>query len=146
MTQVRGLQQTSPGNFWWVGLQTIVGAVIATLVVRATAMAILDIPAAFPPLAGPGPTLFFTVVGVLGGVGVLAAVCRVASQPIRLFRIIVAVALLVSFVPDILLLTSDAFPGTTVASVSTLMFQHVVAAAIVAWMLTMQGRRERAAA
>ena len=146
MTQVQGLQQTSPGIFWWVGLQTIVGAVIATLVVRAVAMAILDIPAAFPPLAGSGPILFFTVVSVLGGVGVFAAVCRVASKPIRLFRIIVAVALLVSFVPDILLLTSDAFPGTTVASVSTLMFQHVVAAAIVAWMLTMKGRRERAAA
>ena len=124
------MQQTSPGNLWWVGLQTIVGAVIATLVVRAAAMAVLDIPAAFPPLAASGPTVFLTVVGVLGGVGVFAAVCRWASQPIRLFRIIVAVALLV-FVPDILLLTSDAFPGTTVTSVSTLMFQHLVAAAIV---------------
>ena len=140
------MQQTSPGNLWWVGLQTIVGAVIATLVVRAAAMAVLDIPAAFPPLAAPGPTIFLTVVGVFGGVGVFAAVCRWASQPIRLFRIIVAVALLVSFVPDILLLTSDAFPGTTVASVSTLMFQHLVAAAIVVWMLTMKGRRGRAAA
>ena len=140
------MQQTSPGNLWWVGLQTIVGAVVATLVVRAAAMAVLDIPAAFPPLAGPGPTIFLTVVGVLGGVGVFAAVCRLASQPIRLFRIIVAVALLVSFVPDISLLTSDAFPGTTAVSVSTLMFQHLVAAAIVVWMLTMKGRRGRAAA
>ena len=139
------MQQTSPGNLWWVGLQTIVGAVIATLVVRAAAMAVLDIPAAFPPLAASGPTVFLTVVGVLGGVGVFAAVCRWASQPIRLFRIIVAVALLV-FVPDILLLTSDAFPGTTVTSVSTLMFQHLVAAAIVVWVLTMKGRRGRAAA
>ena len=146
---MQGVQQTSPGNLWWVGLQTIVGAVIATLVVRAAAMAVLDIPAAFPPLAGPGNTIFLTAVGVLGGVGVFAAVCRLASQPNRLFRIIVAVALLVSFVPDIWLLTDaarDAFPGATVASVSTLMFQHVVAAAIVAWMLTMKGRRERAAA
>ena len=140
------MQQASPGNLWWVGLQTIVGAVIATLVVRAAAMAVLDIPAAFPPLAGSGPTIFLTVVGVLGGVGVFAAVCRWASQPIRLFRIIVGVALLVSFVPDILLLTNDAFPGTTVTSVSTLMFQHLVAAAIVVWMLTMKGRRGRAAA
>ena len=146
MTQVQGMQQTSPGNLWWVGLQTIVGAVIATLIVRAAAMAFLDIPAVFPPLAGPGPTIFLTVVGVLGGVGVFAAVCRWASQPIRLFRIIVGVALLVSFVPDILLLTNDAFPGTTVTSVSTLMFQHLVAAAIVVWMLTMKGRRGRAAA
>ena len=146
MTQVQGMQQTSPGNLWWVGLQTIVGAVVATLVVRAAAMAVLDIPAAFPPLAGSGPTISLTVVGVLGGVSVFAAVCRWASQPIRLFRIIVAVALLVSFVPDISLLTSDAFPGTTVTSVSTLMFQHLVAAAIVVWMLTMKGRRGRAAA
>ena len=146
MTQVQAMQQASPGNLWWVGLQTIVGAVIATLVVRAAAMAVLDIPAAFPPLVGSGPTIFLTVVGVLGGVGVFAAVCRWASQPIRLFRIIVALTLLVSFVPDILLLTNDAFPGTTVTSVSTLMFQHLVAAAIVVWMLTMKGRRGRAAA
>ena len=76
---MQGMQQTSPGNLWWVGLQTIVGAVIATLVVRAAAMAVLDIPAAFPPLAASGPTIFFTVVGVLGGVGVFAAVCRLAS-------------------------------------------------------------------
>ena len=143
---MQAMQQASPGNLWWVGLQTIVGAVIATLVVRAAAMAVLDIPAAFPPLVGSGPTIFLTVVGVLGGVGVFAAVCRWASQPIRLFRIIVALTLLVSFVPDILLLTNDAFPGTTVTSVSTLMFQHLVAAAIVVWMLTMKGRRGRAAA
>ena len=146
MSRVQAMQQTNPGNLWWVGLQTIAGAVVATLVVRAAAMAVLDIPAAFPPLAASGPTVFLTVVGVLGGVGVFAAVCRWASQPIRLFRIIVAVALLVSFVPDILLLTNDAFPGTTVTSVSTLMFQHLVAAAIVVWMLTMKGRRGRAAA
>ena len=113
---------------------------------RAAAIAVLDIPAAFAPLADPGPTIFLTVVGVLGGVGVFVAVRRFASQPIRLFRIIAAAGLLVSFLPDVWLLTdaaSDAFPGATVESVGTLMVQHVVAAAIVVWMLTMTGRRER---
>ena len=138
-------QQTHPADLWWVGLQTIVAAVIAALVVRAAAITVLDIPTSFPPLADPGPTIFFTLVGVLGAVGVFAAVRRFASQPTRLFRSIATVALVVSFLPDLWLLTdaaSEAFPGATPASVGTLMVQHVVAAAIVVWMLTMRGRRE----
>ena len=48
----------------WVGLQTILASVVGTLAVRAVALALLEIPPEFPPLAGPGPTVFFTVVGV----------------------------------------------------------------------------------
>ncbi len=135
-------------NLWWVGLRTILLSVVGTLGVWAVALAVLDIPAEFPPLASPGATIFLTVMGVGAGVGVFAEVRRSAAQPIRLFRIIAAVTLLVSFLPDLWMLTdaaSSAFPGATVQAVSTLMVQHVVAAAIVVWMLTMRGSQRGAA-
>ena len=130
-------------NLLWIGLQTILASVVGTLAVRAVALAVLGIPPEFPPLAGPGPTIFLTVVGVGAGVGVFAEVRRSAAQPIRLFRIIAAGTLLVSFLPDLWMFTesaSGAFPGATVLAVGTLMTQHIVAAAVVVWMLTMRGR------
>ena len=126
---------------WWIGLQAIIGSVVAALVVRAAALAVLDVPSEFPPLIGPGPTIFFTVVGVILGVAVFAEMRRVASQPIRLFRIVAAVGLVLSFLPNVWLLTDAAgstFPGATTSAVGTLMAQHVVVAAVIVWMLTMR--------
>ena len=83
----------------------------------------------------------------MGSTSVFAEVRRSAAQPIRLFRIIAAGTLLVSFLPDLWMFTeaaSGAFPGATVLAVGTLMMQHIVAAAIVVWMLTMRGSRRGA--
>ena len=126
---------------WWIGLQAIIGSVVAALVVRAAALAVLDVPSEFPPLIGPGPTIFLTVVGVILSVAVFAEMRRVASQPIRLFRIVAAVGLVLSFLPNVWLLTDAAgstFPGATTSAVGTLMAQHVVVAAVIVWMLTMR--------
>ncbi len=76
---------------------------------------------------------------------VFGAVRRFASQPIRLFRIVAAVALLMSFLPDLWLLTDTAsrtFPGATVQAVGTLMVPHIVAATTVVWMLDDEGFAE----
>ena len=130
----------------WTGLQAIIGSVVAALAVRAAAQAVFDIPSDFPPLMSPGPTVFLTVVGVLLGVAVFAALRRLASQPIRVFRIAAGVALVVSFLPDVWLLTDAAgisFPGATISGVGTLMVQHIAVAAVVVWVLTLRvaGRR-----
>ena len=53
-------------RLWVRGLKALVGSIIATLAVRQAALATLDIPSDFPPLAEPGPTVFFTAVGTLG--------------------------------------------------------------------------------
>lgn len=127
---------------WLTGLWTIIGSVVATLAVRAAALAVLDIPSDFAPLMTPAPTIFLTVVGVTLGGAVFAEMRHRASQPIRLFRVVAGVGLVLSFLPDVWLLTDAAggtFPGATMSGVGTLMVQHVAAAAVVVWMLTIRG-------
>ncbi len=124
---------------WVGGLKAVVGSVLATLAVRSVALATLDIPAEFPPLAGPGPTVFLTTVSALVAIGVFEGVRRSANRPKRVFRRIAAGVLLVSFVPDLSLLSDGAtaaFPGATPAGVATLMLMHVVAALVIVWSLT----------
>ena len=124
---------------WAVWLRTILGAVAANLVVRAGGLAVFDIPPEFEPLATAGPTVFLTVVGVAAGLGVAVAVEQLSERPVPLFRRIVGVALLVSLLPDLWMLTdsgSEALPGVTVPAVVTLMLQHAAAAAVVLWSAT----------
>ena len=124
---------------WQVWLRTILGAVAVNLVLRAAALAVFDMPPEFEPLATAGPTVFLTVIGVAAGLGVALAVDKRSERPVPLFQRIVLVALLLSLVPDLWMLTdsgSEAFPGATVPAVVTLMAQHVAAAAVVLWSVT----------
>lgn len=121
------------------GFMALAGALIATLLVRVAALAIFDIPPEFLPLAEPGPTIFFTAVSTLGAIGTWALMRRLVSGPDRAFRWLAWIVLLVSFVPDLWLLTdgaATAFPGATVPAVGTLMLMHVVAAAVIVRSLT----------
>ena len=133
---------TRKDRLWVKGLKGLVGSVIATLAVRWVALATLDISAEFPPLAGPGPTIFFTVVAALGATGVFGVIRRRADRPEHLFRWIAIWVLLLSSLPDLWLLgdgAADAFPGATLAAVGVLTLMHVAAAAVIVWFLTASG-------
>ena len=135
---------TAKDRLWVAGLRTLVASIIATLVVRTAAVATLDIPAEFPPLAGPGPTVFFTAVGVFGATVVFAVVHRRSDRPEVLFRWIALGVLLVLSLPDVWLLTDGAagvFPGATLTGVGVLTVMHVIAAAVIVWFLTVRGVR-----
>ncbi len=131
---------TAKDRLWARGLKGLVGSIIATLAVRWAALATLDIPTEFPPLAGPAPTIFFTAVGALGATAVFGVVRRRADRPEYLFRWIALGVLLLSFLPDMLLLGDGAaaFPGVTPTGVGVLMLMHVAAAAAIVWFLTVR--------
>jgi hypothetical protein len=77
---------------------------------------------------------------VLGAVIVFALLARFARRPILMFKRIAAVTLVLSFMPDVLLLVASE-PGATAASVSVLMSMHVVAWTIsVGTLTTLAGR------
>ena len=121
---------------WQVWLRTILGAVAANLVLRAAALSVFDVPPEFEPLATAGPTVLLTVLGVAAGLGVALAVDHRSERPVPLFRRIVLVALLLSFIPDLWMLTDgggETSPRATVPAVVVLMLQHVAAAAVVLW-------------
>ena len=121
------------------GPVAVLGALFATLSVRWLGLALVDVPPEFPPLDGPGPTVFFTVVSGLVAVGVFAAIRRFSRDPVRLFRRIAIGVLVLSFLPDLGLLGAGAaatFPGATPAGVGLLMLMHVAAAVVIVWALT----------
>jgi hypothetical protein len=101
--------------------------------VRAVELAVLPVPDNFSPLKGPA-FVALTIVGVLGAVIAFAAVGRFAKNPVRTFRIVAGVALLLSFLPDLGLLAG--MPGATPVGVLALMAMHVVAAVIAVGVLT----------
>ena len=112
---------------------------VANQIIRFLALSLFNISPEFPPLQ-PGPPLMFTVMGVLGAVIVFAIVGRFSRRPIRLFRTIALIVLVLTFLPDIGLLMTGAMPGTTPVAVGTLATMHVVAWAITVWTLTTLAR------
>jgi hypothetical protein len=129
-----GGERTSLGRLAGVGALAVVLAVVANLVVRTLAVSFFASPE-FPPLA-VGPTVLFTAVGVLGATVVFGLIARFSGRPVRLFRRVALVVLLLSLVPDVLLLVAAPFPGTSVPAVLALMVEHVVAWAISVYALT----------
>jgi hypothetical protein len=123
----------------WVGPLAIVAATVANVILQQLAVAVLRPDPAFMPLTLMSP-IVFTVVGVLGAVIVYALVGRFARNPVPLFRRIALITLVISFIPDILMLVTGFNPGTTLANVVVLMLMHVVAWAIAVGMLTRLAR------
>lgn len=120
-------------RLWWAGPLTVVASIMAVLAVRIAAFAVLDLSPEYPPLTPVG-LIFFTVVLVSAGVLVFAVVVRTSATPIRTYRRIALVALVISFVPDLILPVTD--PGTTWTAAIVLMVTHVAAWLPVVLLLT----------
>jgi hypothetical protein len=130
-------ERIATGQLLKVGALAIAASIVANLMIRIIFVNLLGIGQDFPPL-GWGPPIIFTIMGVLGAVIVFAVIARFAKRPIRLFRIIALVVLVLSLLPDLMLLSANAMPGTSLGSVIALMLMHVAAGAITIWLLTTQ--------
>ena len=120
-------------KLWWAGPLTVLAAVVGVLIVRALAMAIL------PQPHGPGLTMIMltimlTLILCTSAVIVFAIVGRFAKNPVRTYIIISSVFLVISFLPDIGIVSAP-FPGAGWLYSITLMVMHVVAGFITVPML-----------
>jgi len=118
----------------WVGPLTVVAAIVGVLIVRIIAVAVLK-PDPLPLSLSWALPVIFTGVLVAAAVVVFALVVRFAKNPIRTYQVIAAVALVLSFLPD-LAYPGSGMPGANWPVAIALMIMHVVAAAICILLLT----------
>ena len=114
-----------------------VAAVAVNVAARALATALFDIPDAFEHLALRA-VIVSTLAGVVAGGLVFAVISRFARDPVRTFRIVAVVAVVLSLAAPLSVGLQDPpeYPGTDAAAVGTLMLMHVLTAAIVVLALT----------
>ena len=122
----------------WVGPLAAISAAIANAVVYFVASALGAMPQDFV-VEGSGPitlapVVFSSSIGAVGAAMVFAIVALLARRPIRTFRIVSAVVLVLSFV------TPLTIPGAPLSMILTLELMHVVAAVIITGMLTTLAR------
>jgi len=133
------VERVAMGRIWWVGLGAVALAALVNGLVRALALALMDVDPGFMPLVSPA-FLPLTIIG--GGAGVLVYALvgwRVRRRPITVYRIVAGIALLLSFLPDLGLVGN--MPGAIPATVGTLMLMHILTAAIVVGLLTTAARQ-----
>ncbi len=141
----QGASARTPPVYWGRIAQATLLAALASAavnaVLRAVAVAVLDIPQpGFHPLA-LGPVLTSSVVGAIGAGLVFALLVRFVRRPVRVFRLLAAVVFVLSLSGPLSLL--GRFPGADGATVAVLALMHVVVAAI-SVALVSGGRQELA--
>ena len=120
---------------WLAGGAALVFSLLANAIVRTVMVVVFPISPLFRALSTWDTIIIFTLVGVFGATVVFAILARLTKHAIKLFRWLAGFLLVVSFVPNILMLTLDA-PGATVPSVISLMVMHVITASITVGLLT----------
>jgi hypothetical protein len=120
----------------WVGPLTIVLVALVNLVVRTLAVSFFGVAASFVYLQAPfviGSTVVFLALALFAFV----LVGRVSRRPVRVYRIVAGVALLVSFLNPLLLLAGS-FPavGMNLHIFWTMIVMHCVSALITVSLLT----------
>ena len=116
-----------------------VASAVANVAVGSALRAILNLPSNFAQIA-PVNITAITLVGVGAAVIVFAVVARVAADPVRLYTFVVApIGLIISWLFDLALYVTRAFPGTTGRGVVALMSLHVIAGVITVLLLRARG-------
>ena len=132
---------------WQVGLLTVLAAVVVNVLYLQVLLAAFPLPRDFLPFT-PGPITFFTLLGALGAVLAFALVRRLSAHPVRTFWIVAVIALILSVVPNIVLMGADPatlpFPGFTPQNAVVLMTFHALAALVCGAVLTTLGVKRRA--
>jgi hypothetical protein len=126
------------GRFALVGLGTVVAAVAANVIVYFIGSALVDYYPQFVVLATVAGTIIFTIVPAIVAVVIYALLLRFTTNPARIFTMLAAVVLVVSWIPDLTYIPT--VPGATGPQTAVLMVMHAVAAIVIVSMLTTLAR------
>ena len=120
----------------WVGPLTILVAVLFNLVIRTLAVAFFGVSAGFTYLQAPfviGSTVVFLVLALVA----FLLVGRFARRPVRFYRVLALVALVVSFLNPVMALVGlFPAPGMNLPTFWTMIVMHTVTAVITVSLLT----------
>jgi hypothetical protein len=133
-----GSRSVNRPHFALVGAGTVVAAVVANALFYFVCSALVAYDPEFLPLASVGGAIIMTLGPAIIGVLLYAALRRFTRHPARIFAIVSAIALIVSFVPVFTYIPT--VPGATDAQIAVLFLMHVVAAAVIVCLLTLPER------
>ena len=118
----RRKEQIVWNRLWWVGALVIASSLVVNLLVRSAVLAL------FPTqIITADHIIMLTVLGTLAAILVFTLVAWRATRPITLYRRIAVVALLLSFIPDILIFVTGGYSGIVVGAY---ILMHITTAAI----------------
>jgi hypothetical protein len=125
------------------GLIAIAGSVIANVIVLWLGVRLFNVPADFYPTMTIQPTIIFTTLFLVVATAVFAVINRFTANPIRVWTIVATIGLIVSLIPDFMLLINPAAMSTgmpmgtiTLGGVAILILMHLVGFAIMMWAFT----------
>ena len=111
-----------------VGAALAAVATAANLILAMGLRSALEVPAGFSPLNAPS-VASMTILGMIGATGAFGWIARVRPDPRVTFLRIALAALVLSWVPDLVIWLTGVFSATTGSGILSLMTLHLVAAA-----------------
>jgi len=142
--QPTAAEMVNSGRIWWVGLLGVAASIAANLIFRAIVFALVALPTEFPPLQLPAIAAF-TFLGTGLAAVVFAVVVRLSRTPIRTFRFVAIIALVVSLLPNFFLMANPSaapFPGGSALAFGVLCLFHGIAAFVCVTILTTISRKK----
>ncbi len=119
-------RQGFSARFWLVGVLTILAAVAVNTLIALAAHTLFTVAPTYTPLQFTS-LIPATAVATIGALVVFALISRRSAQPVRVFRRIALVVLVVSIIPDLLLPVFGWFQGTTLPEVGATLLMHLAA-------------------
>jgi hypothetical protein len=140
MTALYQQEHVALRKLWWIVPLTILVAALANSLVRAVVVTFFGVAETFEYLQFSyiiGSTFVYVLLALL----VFLLVGRFARRPLRFYRILALVALCVSFLSPVMLLTGQ-MPavGMTIGIFWTMVTMHIVSALIVIGLFTILAR------
>jgi len=135
-------QHVALRRLWWIAPLTIVLAALANLMIRFLGVAFFGVPSTFP-LLQPALVIASTVVFLLLAMVAFIVIGHLSRHPIRVYRLVALVAVLLSFLNPIAVLSGwFPVPGMNLTIFWTMVAMHIISAIIIVGLFTTLAREQ----